>query len=175
MSHPGKLGDVISLAKKPGCYSPGVLQGQFWRNSLEILSPSAFEPAGHTQPFSTVRERLAKDIGGRFTTHVQLFPENEAPPQVCIAVESLSHAIPWTVALQAPMSMGFPRQEYWCGLPCLPPGIFLTQGANVQLHFLCLFHSRQIVYALSHVETVNFGGELYRKPKCCRMSGGGVP
>ena len=128
MSHPGKLGDVISLAKKPGCYSPGVLQGQFWRNSLEILSPSAFEPAGHTQPFSTVRERLAKDIGGRFTTHVQLFPENEAPPQVCIAVESLSHAIPWTVALQAPMSMGFPRQEYWSGLPFPSPGDLPAPG-----------------------------------------------
>ena len=26
-------------------------------------------------------------------------------------------ATPWTVAQQAPLSMGFPRQEYWCGLP----------------------------------------------------------
>ena len=24
---------------------------------------------------------------------------------------------PWTVACQAPLSMGFPRQEYWSGLP----------------------------------------------------------
>ena len=29
---------------------------------------------------------------------------------------------PWTVACQAPLSMGFPRQEYWSGLP------FLLQG-----------------------------------------------
>ena len=28
----------------------------------------------------------------------------------------------WTVALQAPLSMGFSRQEYWGGLPCPPPG-----------------------------------------------------
>ena len=28
----------------------------------------------------------------------------------------------WTVAHQAPLSMGFPRQEYWSGLPFLPPG-----------------------------------------------------
>ena len=28
----------------------------------------------------------------------------------------------WTIALQAPLSMGFSRQEYWSGLPCLPPG-----------------------------------------------------
>ena len=27
-----------------------------------------------------------------------------------------SSAMPWTVARQAPLSMGFPRQEYWHGL-----------------------------------------------------------
>ena len=29
---------------------------------------------------------------------------------------------PWTVACQAPLSMGFSRQEYCNGLPCSPPG-----------------------------------------------------
>ena len=28
----------------------------------------------------------------------------------------------WTIARQAPLSTGFSRQEYWNGLPCLPPG-----------------------------------------------------
>ena len=28
----------------------------------------------------------------------------------------------WTVACQPPLSMGFSRQKYWSGLPCLPPG-----------------------------------------------------
>ena len=28
----------------------------------------------------------------------------------------------WTIALQAPLSMGFSRKEYWRGLPCPPPG-----------------------------------------------------
>ena len=31
-------------------------------------------------------------------------------------------ATPWTVACQSPLSMEFFRQEYWSGLPCLPPG-----------------------------------------------------
>ena len=31
-------------------------------------------------------------------------------------------ATPWTVAHQAPPSMGFSRQEYWSGLPSSPPG-----------------------------------------------------
>ena len=30
-------------------------------------------------------------------------------------------ATPWTVAHQAPLSMGFSKQEYWSGLPCPPP------------------------------------------------------
>ena len=29
---------------------------------------------------------------------------------------------PWTVACQAPLSMGFFRQEYWNRFPCPPPG-----------------------------------------------------
>ena len=29
---------------------------------------------------------------------------------------------PWTVSCQAPLSLGFSRQEYWSGLPCPPPG-----------------------------------------------------
>ena len=28
----------------------------------------------------------------------------------------------WTATLQAPLSMGFSRQEYWSRLPCPPPG-----------------------------------------------------
>ena len=41
-------------------------------------------------------------------------------------VKSLSRvrllATPWTVAYQAPPSMGFSRQEYWSGLPLPSPG-----------------------------------------------------
>ena len=40
---------------------------------------------------------------------------------VC-SVISDSFATPWTVACQAPLSMRFPRQEYWSGLPFPSPG-----------------------------------------------------
>ena len=36
----------------------------------------------------------------------------------------------WTVALQAPLSMGFPRQEYWSGLPFLAPGDLPDPGTE---------------------------------------------
>ena len=32
-------------------------------------------------------------------------------------------ATPWTIAHQAPLSMGFFRQEYWSGFPSPPPGL----------------------------------------------------
>ena len=35
---------------------------------------------------------------------------------------SHSFATPWTAAHQAPLSMGFPRQEYWSGVPLPSPG-----------------------------------------------------
>ena len=44
----------------------------------------------------------------------------------------------WTVARQAPLSMGFSREEYWSGLPSLLQGIFPTQGWH--LHLLCLLY-----------------------------------
>ena len=41
----------------------------------------------------------------------------------------------WTVAHQAPLSMGFPRQEYWVGCHSLLQGIIPTQESN-----WCLLH-----------------------------------
>ena len=32
----------------------------------------------------------------------------------------------WTAACQAPLSIGFSRQEYWSRLPCSPPRDLLT-------------------------------------------------
>ena len=46
---------------------------------------------------------------------------------------------------QAPLSMGFPRQEYWVGCHFLLQGIFSTQGSNSGL-----LPCRQILYRLSH-------------------------
>ena len=48
--------------------------------------------------------------------------------------ESLSHArlcaTPWTVARQAPLSMGSSREEYWSGLPFPSPGDLPNPGSE---------------------------------------------
>ena len=67
-----------------------------------------------------------------------LFPSRE-PNKRYVYVWTLScvrfFVTPWTVALQAPLSMEFSRQEYWSG-PFPTSGDFLTQGSNPCLLYL---------------------------------------
>ena len=60
---------------------------------------------------------------------------SQSGPTLCDAMDCETL---WTVALQAPLSMGFPRQEYWSELPLPPLGIFPTQGLNP--HVLCFLY-----------------------------------
>ena len=51
-------------------------------------------------------------------------------------ISCFSHVQPcatlWTVAHQAPLSMGFSRQEYWSGVPCPPPGDLPDPGIELE-------------------------------------------
>ena len=58
---------------------------------------------------------------------------------VCMHAQSCQTLCdPWTVACQAPLCMGFSRQEYWSGLPCPPPGDAPDPGTDSCLS--CLLH-----------------------------------
>ena len=61
--------------------------------------------------------------------------------RVCVSYS----VVPDSVALQAPVFMGFSRQEYWSGCHSILQGIFPTQGSN-----LGHLHCRWILYHLSH-------------------------
>ena len=63
------------------------------------------------------------------------------------SVMSNSFVTPWTVAHQAPLSMGFFRQEYWNGLPC-PPSWDLPP---IQRLNLCLLPWQADSLPLSHL------------------------
>ena len=54
-------------------------------------------------------------------------------------------------ACQASQSMGFPRQNYWSGLPFTPPGDLPTQGWN--LHLLHLLHWQADFLSLHYLGT----------------------
>ena len=69
--------------------------------------------------------------------------EEMVQAMACMCAKSLSwiqlFAILWTIARQSPMSMGFPRQEYWSGLPCPPPGDLPDPGK-----ISCISWNRQV-------------------------------
>ena len=63
--------------------------------------------------------------------HTHIYTLHRAGSLCCLAEtapasKSFSHVqlfvTSGTIARQAPLSMGFSRLEYWCGLPCPPPG-----------------------------------------------------
>ena len=68
------------------------------------------EPTSLTSPVSA---------GGFFTTSTSC-------TRACVHAKSLQSCPTlvtlWTLACQAPLSVGFSRQEHWSGLPCPPPG-----------------------------------------------------
>ena len=53
----------------------------------------------------------------------------------------LAKSTPWAIASQAPLPMGFPRQEYWSGLPFTSPGDLPHTGIKPKQ---TLFRYRQI-------------------------------
>ena len=93
-------------------------------------------------------QSLAITYNGRDYTYVCI---------MCVCVLShFSHGhlpvTPWTVAHQAPVSVGFSRQEYWSGLPCPPPGDLPDPGIipaspALQAEFLPLSHLGSPIYA----------------------------
>ena len=83
-------------------------------------------------PFTILWEPLTGKIFGSNMLHSTLHKTEETrTSHVCVhnvtSVMSDSARL-WTIALQAPLSMGFSRQEYSSGLPCPPPGDLPDSG-----------------------------------------------
>ena len=80
-------------------------------------------------------------------------------------------ATPWTVACQAPLSVGFSRQEYWSRLPCLPgdlpnPGIetrfLLLQADSLPAElsgepkiYYAIYNIRFVFYAIIDIDIID--------------------
>ena len=74
---------------------------------------------------------------------------------VCAHMCALTHVqlfvTPWTVANQAPLSMGFPRQEHWSRSPFPTPRIFQIQISNP--HLFQLLHWQVDSLPLCHLRS----------------------
>ena len=79
--------------------------GWFWSGTEAFPFPQAAVVScmDGFPPLDTSRAIMAAVSEVKLLNHVRLF------------------ATPWTVACQAPLSMGFSRQEYWSGLPFPSP------------------------------------------------------
>ena len=87
----------------------------------DSLQPHGLQPARLLCPWDSPSQKTGTDI---YTL------------LMCVCLRShFSHvqlcATLWTVAHQAPLSMGFSKQEYWSGLPCPPPGHLPNPGTEL--------------------------------------------
>ena len=100
-----------------------------------LIGPKTPEGYDPNDDRSVPRQRRGLHTWPSYFTNVICIP----CLRVCM-LSCLSHvrlfATLWTVAPQAPLSMGFSRQEYWSGLPIYR--VFLTQESKLCL--LCLLH-----------------------------------
>ena len=105
----------------------GEVDGRLPKDHLEGKGPFKKEAAKSLRvwpsPMLTSTETRKKITAGA--------TESEAKVQSPSRVQLF--ATPWTVARQAPMSMGFSRQGYWSGLPCPPLGDLPSPGSNLGL------------------------------------------
>ena len=107
--------------------TPVLLPGKsYGQRSLVGCSPWPREESDMTEwlPFPCL---LAFCSASSFASRVRDRPSSEG--SYCLVAKSCLTLInPWTVAQQAPLSMGFPRQEYWSRLPFPFPGDFPDLG-----------------------------------------------
>ena len=59
----------------------------------------------------------------------------------------------WTEGCQAPLSMGFSRQEYWSGLPFPPPGDLPDSGIDQRIKPYISCIGRRVLYEHSKIKT----------------------
>ena len=74
---------------------------------------------------------------------------------------------PWTVAVQAPLSIGFSRKENWNGLPCSSPRDLPDPGDP---HLLNLLHWQADSSPLSHLGSPKSNEITLNKAKCTILS-----
>ena len=130
------------------------LSRQDYRNGLPFPSPGDLSDSGIKPGSSSITGRLFTIWTTRESPKESYFYIKGSSYQkeilcdklnsFCIPPLCSSHSVmsdsatPWTVDCQAPLSMGFSRQEYWSGLSFPTPGDHPDKGLNP--HLLHLLH-----------------------------------
>ena len=102
------------------------------------LCPTLWDPTDGSPPGSPIsgilQVRTLEWVAISFSISLH---ESEKWKWSCSVMSDL--ATPWTAAYQAPLSMGFSRQEYWSGLPLPSSAYFpsLLSPLSIHPHILC--------------------------------------
>ena len=134
-----KLALAKSICQQLNNDHKGVCPLPLWR-----LNPMLLKLPTFSTPWGEFRgEKEALRAPGKLVEQVfrwlDLFRVRFHDPDPCAVLSHFRHVwlfgTPWTAARQAPLPMGFFRQEYWVGCHFLLQGIFPTQSSN---WLLCL-------------------------------------
>ena len=117
---------------------PGSFKLQLWELSLEQNS----------EPWEKNWQRTRKAArtllgGGKKSVRCKRSMILKEVAVVELQVVSNSFVASWTIAYQAPLSMGFPRQEYWSGLPFLLQGIYPPRNWTWSPALACRFYTTE--------------------------------
>ena len=84
----------------------------------------------HAEYVSEANERCEHSYLWEYCLHVKLCVTQMNYCSIAVVLVPLSNSFvtPWTVACQAPLTMGFSRQEYWSGLSFPSPGDLPNPG-----------------------------------------------
>ena len=103
--------------RPPGSSVHGILQAR----TLEWVAISFSTP--WKESYNQPRQHIEKQ---------RHYFANKVKSESEVAQSCPTFATPWTVAHQAPRSMGVSRQEYWSGVPCPPPGDLPHPGIKLE-------------------------------------------
>ena len=119
--------DHMGKARQP---TPGFLPGE--SNGQRSQAGTVHRVVGSDSTEAALRVCI-----GRW---IDRWMDSVCPQSWCACAQCLSCvqlcATPWTVVRLAPLSMGFPRQDYWGGLPFLLPGNLPYPGTNPHFWYL---------------------------------------
>ena len=115
-------------------------------NSLPLISPYYY-PLFKDEDPQRLREVKSPAQGHTASEWKDQFPRSQmCDSQISACMLSCFSRVqlfvtPWTVAHQAPLSMGFSRQEYWSKLTCPPPGdLYIYIYSSVSINPILLIY-----------------------------------
>ena len=92
-----------------------------FRQLLEICPSVSNDPGSLTHPQLSFLTLTVLLVHGEELSTMDVLPTEVMC--ACLVAKSFWLIVtPWIIVSQAPLSVGFSRQEYWSGLPLAPPG-----------------------------------------------------